>query len=149
MHMSKVVDELVTSIPSDMAQEKAMLVLAMVLTKKIVNTVPSLLQRVYNATLNYMNQQFHDYIVEMVSAAKQLCGSHSHPFSCPGLFPEGWPSSELPVACWFPCSALDVGPEGNVSPCRALEVSMHQGVMSQLLLAPLSQQPGNRVHLFC
>ncbi|XP_032914753.1 BH3-interacting domain death agonist [Catharus ustulatus] len=66
LHMSRVVDELVTSIPSDMAQEKAMLVLAMVLTKKIVNTVPSLLQRVYNATLNYMNQQFHDYIVEML-----------------------------------------------------------------------------------
>lgn len=95
-----------------------MLVLAMVLTKKIVNTVPSLLQRVYNATLNYMNQQFHDYIVEMVSAAKQLCGSHSQPFSCPGLFPEGWSSSELPVACWFPCSAWMLGQKGMSVPAE-------------------------------
>lgn len=96
--MSRVVRELTQSIPSDMEQEKAMLVLAMVLTKKIVNTVPSLLYRVFNTTLNYMNQQFHNYIVEMVSAVKQLCGSHSQPFSCPEFFPEGWPSSELPVA---------------------------------------------------
>ncbi|NWY75148.1 BID protein, partial [Erithacus rubecula] len=71
LHLSRAVNELLTSIPSDMAQEKAMLVLAMVLTKKIVNTVPSLLRRVYDATVNYMNQQFHDYIVEMVSAVKQ------------------------------------------------------------------------------
>ncbi|NXD45274.1 BID protein, partial [Copsychus sechellarum] len=71
LHLSRVVNELATSIPSDMAQEKAMLVLAMVLTKKIVNTVPSLLRRICDATVNYMNQQFHEYIVEMVSAAKQ------------------------------------------------------------------------------
>ncbi|NXY06137.1 BID protein, partial [Pteruthius melanotis] len=70
-HMSRVVRELARSIPSDMEPEKAMLVLAMVLTKKIVNTVPSLLHRVYNTTLNYMNQQFHNYIVEMVSAVKE------------------------------------------------------------------------------
>ncbi|NXK59717.1 BID protein, partial [Sylvietta virens] len=66
-HMSRVVRELQRSIPSDMEQEKAMLVLAMVLTKKIVNTVPSLLHRVFTTTLNYMNQQFHNYIVDMVS----------------------------------------------------------------------------------
>ncbi|NWV50988.1 BID protein, partial [Daphoenositta chrysoptera] len=67
-HMSRVVRELTQSIPSDMEQEKAMLVLAMVLTKKIVNTVPSLLHRVFNTTLNYMNRELHNYIVEMVSA---------------------------------------------------------------------------------
>ncbi|NWU39741.1 BID protein, partial [Hylia prasina] len=67
LHLSRAVGELTRSIPSDMEQEKAMLVLAMLLTKKIVNTVPSLLHRVFNTTLNYMNQQFHDYIVEMVS----------------------------------------------------------------------------------
>ncbi|NWZ67436.1 BID protein, partial [Acrocephalus arundinaceus] len=66
LYMSKAVEELTQSIPSDMAQEKAMLVLAMVLTKKIVNTVPSLLQRVFNAAVNYMNQH-HDYIADMVS----------------------------------------------------------------------------------
>ncbi|NXY59603.1 BID protein, partial [Callaeas wilsoni] len=70
-HMSRAVRELTQSMPLDMEQEKAMLVLAMVLTKKIVNTVPSLLHRVFNTTLNYMNQQLHNYIVEMVSAVKQ------------------------------------------------------------------------------
>ncbi|NWS31352.1 BID protein, partial [Polioptila caerulea] len=67
-HMSRVVQELAQSIPSDMEQEKAMLVLAMLLTKKIVNTVPSLLHRVFTTTRNYMNQQLHNYIVDMVSA---------------------------------------------------------------------------------
>ncbi|NXQ00311.1 BID protein, partial [Vidua macroura] len=67
-HMSRAVRELTRAIPSDMEQEKAMLVLTMVLTKKIVNTVPALLRRVFNTTLNYMNQQFHNYIAEMVSA---------------------------------------------------------------------------------
>ncbi|NWH93352.1 BID protein, partial [Aegithalos caudatus] len=66
LHMSRVVGELLQSIPPDMDQEKAMLVLAMHLTKKIVNTVPSLLHRVYSTTLNYMHQ-FHDYIADMVS----------------------------------------------------------------------------------
>ncbi|KAM4901044.1 BH3-interacting domain death agonist [Sylvia borin] len=65
-HMSRVLGELVRSIPSDMEQERAMLVLAMLLAKKIMNTVPSLLQRVYNTTVNYMNQQFHDYIADML-----------------------------------------------------------------------------------
>ncbi|NXS81951.1 BID protein, partial [Erpornis zantholeuca] len=68
LHMSRAVRELTRAIPSDMEQEKAMLVLAMVLTKKIVNTVPSLLHRVFNTTVNYMNQQLHNYIAEMVSA---------------------------------------------------------------------------------
>ncbi|NWT71904.1 BID protein, partial [Prunella himalayana] len=70
-YMSRAVRELIQAIPADMEQEKAMLVLAMVLTKKIVNTVPSLLQRAFNTTRAYMNQQFHNYIVEMVSAVKQ------------------------------------------------------------------------------
>ncbi|NXR44263.1 BID protein, partial [Hippolais icterina] len=66
LYMSRAVEELTQSIPSDMAQEKAMVVLAMVLTKRIVNTMPSLLQRVFNAAVNYMNQH-HDYIADMVS----------------------------------------------------------------------------------
>ncbi|KAJ7417675.1 Protein-methionine sulfoxide oxidase MICAL3 [Pitangus sulphuratus] len=64
-HMFRVVTELAQAIPSDMEQEKFMLVLAMVLTKKIVNTVPSLLHRVFTTSVNFINQQFHDYVVEM------------------------------------------------------------------------------------
>ncbi|KFP82303.1 BH3-interacting domain death agonist, partial [Acanthisitta chloris] len=66
LHMSNTVKKLVQAIPSDMEQEKAMLVLAMVLTKKIVNTTPSLLQRVFSTAVNYINQQFHNHIAEMV-----------------------------------------------------------------------------------
>ncbi|NXS00889.1 BID protein, partial [Oxylabes madagascariensis] len=67
LYMSSVVEELVQSIPLDLAQEKAMLVLAMVLSKRIMNTVPSLVCRVFNTTVNFMNQQLHDYIADMVS----------------------------------------------------------------------------------
>ncbi|KAF1667755.1 BH3-interacting domain death agonist, partial [Aptenodytes patagonicus] len=70
-YMSEAVEGLARALPSDMEQEKAMLVLAMVLTKKIANTMPSLLQRVFSTTVNYISQQFHNYIVRMVSAVKQ------------------------------------------------------------------------------
>ncbi|NXY35624.1 BID protein, partial [Pomatorhinus ruficollis] len=66
-HMSRVLGDLIRSIPSDMEQERAKLVLAMHLAKKIMNTVPSLVQRVFSTTVNYLNQQFHDYIADMVS----------------------------------------------------------------------------------
>ncbi|NXG75495.1 BID protein, partial [Baryphthengus martii] len=66
--MSEAVEGLARAIPSDMEQEKAMLVLAMVLTKKIVNKMPSLLQHVFSTSLNYISQQFHNYIARLVSA---------------------------------------------------------------------------------
>nr|XP_021140380.1 BH3-interacting domain death agonist isoform X2 [Columba livia] len=64
--MSEAVEGLVRAMPPDMEQEKATLVLAMVLTKKIVNTVPSLLPRVFRTTVNYINQHLHNYIVRML-----------------------------------------------------------------------------------
>ncbi|XP_072730059.1 BH3-interacting domain death agonist [Ciconia boyciana] len=64
--VSEAVEGLAQAIPSDMEQEKAMLVLAMVLTKKIANTMPSLLQRVFSTTVNYISQQLHNYIVRML-----------------------------------------------------------------------------------
>lgn len=122
--MSEAVEGLARALPSDMEQEKAMLVLAMVLTKKIANTMPSLLQRVFSTTVNYISQQLHNYIVRMVSAVKQLGAGHSQPLSQPRLFLEGWPSSELPAVCWFPCSAPGFWPGESVSPCRALKVDV-------------------------
>ncbi|KAM6419266.1 BH3-interacting domain death agonist isoform 1-T1 [Pluvialis apricaria] len=65
-HMSEAVEGLARAIPSDMEREKATLVLAMVLTKKIANTMPSLLQRVFRTTVNYISQQLHNYIVRML-----------------------------------------------------------------------------------
>lgn len=130
-----------------------MLVLAMVLTKKIANTMPSLLQRVFSTTVNYISQQLHNYIVRMVSAVKQLNESHSQPLSLPRLFLEGWPSSQLHMVCWFPCSALEFWPEGNATPCGALKVGVLRegglrGTCHSFCL-PHSEQPVNRVHLFC
>ncbi|NWR84378.1 BID protein, partial [Furnarius figulus] len=66
--MSRVVRELAQAAPSDIEQEKVMLVLTMILVKKIGNIVPSLLRRVCDTAVNFINQQFHDYIVELVSA---------------------------------------------------------------------------------
>ncbi|NWX21079.1 BID protein, partial [Aegotheles bennettii] len=66
--MSEAVEELARAIPLDMEREKAMLVLAMVLTRKIANRMPALLHRVFSTTVNYINQ-LHNYIVRMVSAA--------------------------------------------------------------------------------
>ncbi|NWH80253.1 BID protein, partial [Piaya cayana] len=67
--MSEAVEGLARAIPADMEREKAMLVLAMLLTKKIANTMPSLLQRVFSTTVNYISQHLHNYIIRMVSAA--------------------------------------------------------------------------------
>ncbi|NWX88269.1 BID protein, partial [Nothoprocta ornata] len=65
--LSQAVEGLARAIPSDMEQEKALLVLAMVLTKKVANRVPSLLHRIFSTTVNYINQHLHAYIVRMVS----------------------------------------------------------------------------------
>ncbi|XP_016849107.1 BH3-interacting domain death agonist [Anolis carolinensis] len=62
MQISHVVQELVRKMPLDMEKEKAMLVISMALAKKVVNSVPSLLQQVFNATVNYINQNLHDYV---------------------------------------------------------------------------------------
>uniref|UniRef100_A0A8C9LCF9 BH3-interacting domain death agonist n=1 Tax=Pavo cristatus TaxID=9049 RepID=A0A8C9LCF9_PAVCR len=73
--LSQAVQGLARAIPSDLEQEKAMLVLAMLLTKKVANRVPSLLQRVFSTTVNYISQHLHNYVVRMVSAIQQLCSS--------------------------------------------------------------------------
>ncbi|OXB80470.1 UNVERIFIED_CONTAM: hypothetical protein H355_004303 [Colinus virginianus] len=64
--LSQAVEGLARAIPSDLEQEKAMLVLAMLLTKKVANRVPSLLQRVFSTTVNYISQHLHNYIVQML-----------------------------------------------------------------------------------
>ncbi|XP_015720662.1 BH3-interacting domain death agonist isoform X2 [Coturnix japonica] len=65
-YLSQAVEGLARAIPSDLEQEKAMLVLAMLLTKKVANQVPSLLQRVFSTTVNYINQHLHNYVVRML-----------------------------------------------------------------------------------
>ncbi|POI32877.1 hypothetical protein CIB84_003371 [Bambusicola thoracicus] len=64
--LSQAVEGLARAIPSDLEQEKAMLVLAMLLTKKVANQMPSLLQRVFSTTVNYISQHLHNYVVRMI-----------------------------------------------------------------------------------
>ncbi|XP_064011800.1 BH3-interacting domain death agonist [Pogoniulus pusillus] len=64
--LSEAVEGLVQAMPLDMEREKAMLVLAMVLTKKIANTMPSLLQRAFSTTVAYINQQLHNYLARLL-----------------------------------------------------------------------------------
>lgn len=97
--LSQAVEGLARAIPSDLEQEKAMLVLAMLLTKKVANQMPSLLQRVFSTTVNYISQHFHNYIVRMVSAIQQLCSSERVTAS---LFAgPGYSLRAPPDSCWF------------------------------------------------
>uniref|UniRef100_A0A670KIR0 BH3-interacting domain death agonist n=1 Tax=Podarcis muralis TaxID=64176 RepID=A0A670KIR0_PODMU len=61
-HLSQAVKEVVRRMPLEMERERAMLVVAMVLAKKVANTVPSLLQQVFSTTVNYINQNLRDYV---------------------------------------------------------------------------------------
>ncbi|XP_034258595.1 BH3-interacting domain death agonist [Pantherophis guttatus] len=61
-HLSEAVRNVVARMPPDMEQEKAMLMAAMILAKKVVNVVPALLQQVFSTTVNYINQNLHDYV---------------------------------------------------------------------------------------
>lgn len=48
--------------PRELEVEKAMLVAAMLLAKKVANVVPDILQQVFNTTVNYIDQNLHDYV---------------------------------------------------------------------------------------
>ncbi|XP_026534460.1 BH3-interacting domain death agonist isoform X2 [Notechis scutatus] len=61
-HLSEAVRNVVARMPPEMEHEKAMLVAAMTLAKKVANVVPTLLQQVFNVTVNYINQNLHDYV---------------------------------------------------------------------------------------
>ncbi|KAM6306890.1 LOW QUALITY PROTEIN: BH3-interacting domain death agonist-like [Podargus strigoides] len=90
--MSEAVEGLArAAIPSDMEWEKAMLVLAMVLTKKIANTMPSLLHRVFSTTVNYISQQLHNYIVRMPVVAGMIAEDSPSEHSLERMCPERKP----------------------------------------------------------
>ncbi|XP_032645236.1 BH3-interacting domain death agonist [Chelonoidis abingdonii] len=63
--LSNTVEGLMRAVPLEMEREKAMLVLAMVLARTVANKMPSLLHRVFNTTVNYINQNLHDYVVNL------------------------------------------------------------------------------------
>ncbi|KAM6436903.1 BH3-interacting domain death agonist isoform 1-T3 [Liasis olivaceus] len=61
-HLSQAVQAVMRTMPREMEQERAMLLAAMVLAKKVANIVPAFLQQVFNTTVNYINQNLHDYV---------------------------------------------------------------------------------------
>ncbi|XP_032077345.1 BH3-interacting domain death agonist [Thamnophis elegans] len=61
-HLSDAVKKVVARMPPEIEKEKAMLVAAMVLAKKVANVVPASLQQVFNTTVNYINQNLHNYV---------------------------------------------------------------------------------------
>uniref|UniRef100_A0A8C8SDH3 BH3-interacting domain death agonist n=1 Tax=Pelusios castaneus TaxID=367368 RepID=A0A8C8SDH3_9SAUR len=63
--LANAVEGLMQTVPREMEPEKAKLVLAMVLAKTVANKMPSLLQRVFNTTVNYISQNLHHYVMNM------------------------------------------------------------------------------------
>ena len=61
-HMSQAVQSLLRTRSLEMEQERATLIVAMVLAKKVANIVPSLLHQVFSTTVNYINRSLHDYV---------------------------------------------------------------------------------------
>lgn len=132
-YLSQAVEGLARAIPSDLEQEKAMLVLAMLLTKKVANRVPSLLQRVFSTTVNYISQHLHNYVVRMVSATQQLCSSVQVTASLlagPGYSLQAWPD-----ACCFSYNACGSGGLAGKS-CWYVQAAKAEGNI-QLLLTSL------------
>ncbi|KAL8222225.1 UNVERIFIED_CONTAM: hypothetical protein K2H54_075157 [Gekko kuhli] len=61
-HLSRAVQELVRRMPVEMDRDRAMLVIAMMLARNVATAVPSLLHRVFAATVNYINYNLRDYV---------------------------------------------------------------------------------------
>ncbi|XP_029140954.1 BH3-interacting domain death agonist [Protobothrops mucrosquamatus] len=61
-HLSLAVQNVMARMPRELEVEKAMLVAAMLLAKKVANVVPEILQQVFNTTVNYIDQNLHDYV---------------------------------------------------------------------------------------
>lgn len=52
--------------PRDMENEKAMLIMTMLLAKKVASHTPSLLRDVFRATVNFINQNLFTYVQDLV-----------------------------------------------------------------------------------
>lgn len=52
--------------PKDMENEKAMLIMTMLLAKKVADHTPSLLHDVFHATVNFINQNLFTYVRDLV-----------------------------------------------------------------------------------
>ncbi|XP_045410575.1 BH3-interacting domain death agonist [Lemur catta] len=61
-HLATAVEQLMQTCPADLEQEKATLVLTMLLAKKVADHTPSLLRDVFRTTVNFINQNLLTYV---------------------------------------------------------------------------------------
>lgn len=64
--LAKALDEVKTSFPRDMENDKAMLIMTMLLAKKVASHAPSLLRDVFRTTVNFINQNLFSYVRDLV-----------------------------------------------------------------------------------
>ncbi|XP_012506525.1 PREDICTED: BH3-interacting domain death agonist [Propithecus coquereli] len=61
-HLATALEQLMQTCPADLEQEKATLVLTMLLAKKVADHTPSLLRDVFRTTVNFINQNLLTYV---------------------------------------------------------------------------------------
>ncbi|XP_025707542.1 BH3-interacting domain death agonist isoform X3 [Callorhinus ursinus] len=61
-YLATALERIMQTYPTDMEEEKTMLMLAMLLAKKVANHTPSLLRDVFRTTVNFINQNLFTYV---------------------------------------------------------------------------------------
>lgn len=94
--------------PRDMENEKAMLIMTMLLAKKVASHAPYLLRDVFRATVNFINQNLFTYVQDLVRNVRITDASslpfHGVPWSLPAartLFPQRSRTQQSPLL-WDP-----------------------------------------------
>ncbi|KAM5298279.1 BH3-interacting domain death agonist [Ctenodactylus gundi] len=64
--LATVLDKALQGCPRDMEREKAMLIMAMLLARKVAEHTPSLLRDIFRTTVNFINQNLLAYVRDLV-----------------------------------------------------------------------------------
>lgn len=64
--LAKALDEVKTAFPRDMENEKAMLIMTLLLARNVASHAPSLLPDVFRTTVNFINQNLFAYVRNLV-----------------------------------------------------------------------------------
>ncbi|XP_021046913.1 BH3-interacting domain death agonist [Mus pahari] len=64
--LANALDEVKPAFPRDMENDKAMLIMTMLLAKKVASHAPPLLRVVFNTTVNFINQNLFSYVRNLV-----------------------------------------------------------------------------------
>nr|XP_048300304.1 BH3-interacting domain death agonist [Myodes glareolus] len=60
--LAKALDEMKTAFPRDMENEKAMLIMTLLLARNVANHAPSLLHDIFRTTVTFINQNLFTYV---------------------------------------------------------------------------------------